>query len=67
VDHRIREILPFINHVRVCGKCATKFNIQDRLEAALPHPPTMEQITNLMPVVALMEPTIARLAEEFPG
>ena len=66
VKDRIKEILPLLGFMRICGKCAARYNIQDRIEATLPHP-TMEQIENIMPVVAMMDPTLTILASGLAG
>ena len=63
VDKRIKDIIHFIRQVRMCGSCIEKAGVQDRLEALVPNP-TFEQIEEMMPVVAALDPVLTALATQ---
>ena len=63
VKDRLKQVVPFLQAVRLCGGCIEKFQVQDRLEALLPKP-TWEQLENMLPVVAMLDPVLTQLATE---
>ena len=63
VKDRLKQVVPFIGCLRVCGDCIEKYRLKDRLEALLPHP-TMDQIYEVMPFVHTLDPLLTALATE---
>jgi len=62
-NRKIKDIIHFLKCVNMCKECASKFKVNDRLEALFPKP-TWEQIQNMMSVVASLDPVIKEMAEK---
>ncbi len=65
-DKRVRDILHFIRFVLLCPPCADKHGFKKRLDDMMPKP-TWEQLQNMLPVVAGMEPLLRVMAEKKEG
>lgn len=65
-DKRVRDILHFVRFVLICPPCANKHGFGKRLDDMMPKP-TWEQLENMLPVVAGMEPLLRVMAEKKEG
>lgn len=61
VRRQLKDIIHFLRCVRMCNHCIDKMGLHDRFEDTLPKP-TMEQIAEVMPLVAALDPMITELA-----
>jgi len=62
-DRRVRDMVPLLSQMLLCGECARRLGFQERWDALFPTP-TVEQVKNCAVMVEILDPHLTEMAKK---